>query len=302
MSTVVGTRRGRLGESAARPDGVPKVRGQFAFSSDLFAEGMLWGHLVRSPHPAAAIRGIDVSGALRIPGVRAVLTADDVPGRKTYGLDYPDQPVFAWDVVRFMGEPVAAVAADHPETARRAAAAIVVDYAPSESPHRLRGGGRRRADSSARQRALPPEGPAAATPKRPEPSSSRVATRPACRTRRSWAPSPGSPSRAEDGGVDLYIATQWLHVDQEQIAACLALPLDTGQVAPGRRRWRLRCPRGHEHAGPDLPAGPEDRATGEDDLLPRGVVPRPRPPSSGDHVVPPPRTTATASSSRSRPA
>ena len=63
---------------------------------------------------------------------RAVITSDDVPGRKTYGLDYPDQPVFAWDVVRFMGEPVAAVAADHPETARRAAAAIKVDYAPTE--------------------------------------------------------------------------------------------------------------------------------------------------------------------------
>ena len=132
MSIALDTRRGRLGESAARPDGVPKVRGQFAFSGDMFAESMLWGHMVRSPHPAATIRGIDVSQALAIPGVRAVITSDDVPGRKTYGLDYPDQPVFAWDVVRFMGEPVAAVAADHPETARRAAAAIVVDYVPTE--------------------------------------------------------------------------------------------------------------------------------------------------------------------------
>ena len=130
MSTALGARRGRLGESAPRPDGVPKVRGEFAFSSDLYAEGMLWGHIVRSPHPAAAIRAIDVSGALRIPGVRAVLTSDDVPGRKTFGLDYPDQPVFAWDVVRYMGEPVAAVAADHPDTARRAAAAIIVDVDP----------------------------------------------------------------------------------------------------------------------------------------------------------------------------
>ena len=61
-----------------------------------------------------------------------MITSEDVPGLKTYGLDYPDQPVFAWDVVRYMGEPVAAVAADHPETARRAAAAIVVDYDPTE--------------------------------------------------------------------------------------------------------------------------------------------------------------------------
>ena len=132
MSTALGTRRNRLGESAARPDGVPKVRGQFAYSGDLFAEGMLWGHIVRSPHPSAIIRGIDVSAALAIDGVRAVITSDDVPGRKTYGLDYPDQPVFAWDVVRYMGEAVAAVAADHPETARRAAAAIAVDYVVTE--------------------------------------------------------------------------------------------------------------------------------------------------------------------------
>ena len=82
-------RRGRLGESAARPDGIPKVRGQFAFSSDLFAEGMLWGHILRSPHPAATIRSVDVSLAMRIPGVRAVLVADDVPGRKTYEIITP---------------------------------------------------------------------------------------------------------------------------------------------------------------------------------------------------------------------
>jgi len=122
VTTATGIRRGRLGESARRPDGGPKVRGQFAFSSDLFAEGMLWGHLVRSPHAAATIRGVDISEATKASGVHAVLTADDVPGRKTFGLDYPDQPVFAWDVARYMGEPIAAVAADHPDTARRAAA------------------------------------------------------------------------------------------------------------------------------------------------------------------------------------
>ena len=63
-------------------------------------------------------------------GVHVVLTAADVPGAATYGLECRDQPVLAADVVRFMGEPVAVVAADHPETARRAAAAIRVDYEP----------------------------------------------------------------------------------------------------------------------------------------------------------------------------
>ncbi len=57
-----------------------------------------------------------------------MLTADDVPGAKLYGLEIADQPVLAIDQVRYQGEPVAIVAADHPETARRAAARIVVDY------------------------------------------------------------------------------------------------------------------------------------------------------------------------------
>jgi len=73
-----------------------------------------------SPHPYARIKSIDVSGAWKIAGVEAVVTADDVPGTMNYGLISQDQPVFASDVVRYVGEPVAAVAADHPETCRRA--------------------------------------------------------------------------------------------------------------------------------------------------------------------------------------
>jgi CO/xanthine dehydrogenase Mo-binding subunit len=83
---------------------------------------------LRSPHPYARILRIDTSPALAIDGVRTVLTAEDVPGVLTYGLIDQDQPVFAVDYVRYMGEPVAAVAADHPETCRRALAAIVVEY------------------------------------------------------------------------------------------------------------------------------------------------------------------------------
>jgi len=106
--------RGRLGESPVRPDGVPKVQGRFAFSSDAWADGMLWGATLRSPHPYARIVAIDLSGAWALAGVEAVIIAEDVPGRLTYGLISQDQPVFAVDVVRYVGEPVAAVAADHP--------------------------------------------------------------------------------------------------------------------------------------------------------------------------------------------
>ena len=67
-----------------------------------------------------------------MPGVHAVLTHDDVPGEKLYGLEFRDQPVLAIDRVRYFGEPVALVAAEHPEQARRAAEKIRVEYEPLE--------------------------------------------------------------------------------------------------------------------------------------------------------------------------
>ena len=79
------------------------------------------------------------SPAWRIDGVEAVITAEDVPGKPTYGLISQDQPVFASDVVRYVGEPVAAVAADHPETCRRALDAIVVEYEVLDAADRPRG-------------------------------------------------------------------------------------------------------------------------------------------------------------------
>ena len=123
-----GSAGGHVGDSPIRPDGAPKVQGRFAFASDLQADGMLWGRTLRSPHPHARIAALDVGPALAIPGVTCVVTADDVPGAATYGLIASDQPVFAGDVVRFVGEPVAAVAADHPDTARRALDAIALRY------------------------------------------------------------------------------------------------------------------------------------------------------------------------------
>src|SRR4030095_7730795 len=66
-------------------------------------------------------------------GVHAVLTHDDVPGQKTYGLEFPDQPVLAIDRVRYFGEPVAIVAAEHPEQARRAAERIRGAYEPLDT-------------------------------------------------------------------------------------------------------------------------------------------------------------------------
>ena len=121
VTTDLGTRvvsdRAVLGTSPTRPDATPKVQGRFAFSSDLWADGMVWGKTLRSPHPHARIRRLDVSPAWRIPGVEVIVTAEDVPGA-TYGLISADQPVFVSDTVLYAGQAIAAVAADHPETAR----------------------------------------------------------------------------------------------------------------------------------------------------------------------------------------
>ena len=74
-------RAGVVGDSPLRADGVPKVRGEFAYSSDLHVDGMLWGATLRSPHPRARITALDTAAARALPGVRAVLTHADVPGR-----------------------------------------------------------------------------------------------------------------------------------------------------------------------------------------------------------------------------
>ncbi|HEV3463541.1 MAG TPA: xanthine dehydrogenase subunit D, partial [Actinomycetota bacterium] len=212
-----------LGESVLRPDAPAKTKGQFAFSSDLYLEGMLWGATLRSPHPSARIRSLDPAPALAIGGVHAVITNDDLWGSRTYGLEHHDQPVFADQVVRYHGEPVAAVAADHPEIARRAAAAIAVDYEVTEPL----------VDAEAALTAPPihPDGNLFRHLKIRfgDPGAQGEVTvegdyEVGMQDQAFLGPESGLAVPSEDGGVELYVATQWLHVDRDQIAACLNLP------------------------------------------------------------------------------
>ncbi|WP_354640777.1 xanthine dehydrogenase family protein molybdopterin-binding subunit [Kitasatospora camelliae] len=124
-----------LGSSPLRTDALPKALGIYPYAADLWAEGLLWGAVLRSPHPHARIVRIDTSAALALPGVHAVVTAADLPpgpdgtpDGAPHGPIVADRPVLASGVVRHHGEPVAAVAADHPDTARLAAASILVEY------------------------------------------------------------------------------------------------------------------------------------------------------------------------------
>jgi xanthine dehydrogenase D subunit len=208
-----------IGRSVPRPDGPAKARGTFAYASDLRAPGMLWGATVRSPHPHARIRAIDCARARALPGVHAVLTHADVPGSRNFGLEVADQPVLAWDVVRCHGEPVAVVAADHPETARRAAALVRVQYdllEPVTDPERAAAAG----DVTRHVRIRRGDPHAAAD------VVVRGAYELGMQDQAPLGPESGLATPAPDGGVDLAVATQWLHVDQRQVAACLGLPLE----------------------------------------------------------------------------
>jgi len=115
----------------ARPDYLEKVTGEAVFASDVVVPGMLQGRILRSTLPHARIRSIDASAALAIPGVVAVLTGADFAGSDPHwGLYLRDRPLIALDRVRYVGEPVAAVAAVDEFTAEEALDAIVVDYEP----------------------------------------------------------------------------------------------------------------------------------------------------------------------------
>jgi len=116
-----------IGESINRIEGPEKVTGKTLYTADVILPGMLYGRILRSPHPHARIRGIDVSAARRVPGVLAVLTGQDYPGFYM-GKVLRDLPVLCWDRVRYIGDRVAAIAAETPEAAEEALLLIEVDY------------------------------------------------------------------------------------------------------------------------------------------------------------------------------
>ena len=118
----------RIGRSIPDYDALAKVRGEPLFAGDLIKEGMVFGKVLWSRYPHARIKGIDVERARAVAGVRAVLTAEDIPGSKYFGRIKADNPILCSDRVRFLGDAVALVFAETPARAREAADLIEVDY------------------------------------------------------------------------------------------------------------------------------------------------------------------------------
>jgi len=116
-----------LGQSIARVEGVSKVTGAAVYAADVYRPDALWGGFLRSPYPHARILNIDVTRAQRLPGVKAVITGKDVPFRLE-GLKLKDQPIFARDHVRYIGEKVAGVAAVDRDIVEEALELIAADY------------------------------------------------------------------------------------------------------------------------------------------------------------------------------
>ncbi len=116
-----------VGKALPRIEGFGKVTGQTKYAADLPFEGLLWAKVLRSPIPHGWIKSIDTSKAKALAGVHAVLTGADVPSVYV-GTRVKDQPVLASDKVRFVGDAVAAVAADSKEIAEQALTLIDVEY------------------------------------------------------------------------------------------------------------------------------------------------------------------------------
>ena len=120
-----------VGRSIPRNDVLYKVLGKAKYAANVSLPNMLHGCFVRSTHPYARILGVDVSAAAASPGVRSILTADEIPADRLYiGSLVNDTPVLAKDVVRHVGEPIVAIAADTLDEARAAAALVEIDYQP----------------------------------------------------------------------------------------------------------------------------------------------------------------------------
>lgn len=216
---------GGIGESPLRPDGEAKLKGEFDYAQDLWEEGMLWGATTRSPHPRARIVSIDVAPALAIGGVHAVLTAEDVPGRGVFGLEHADQPVLANGEVRYWGEPVAVIAAEDEDTARRAAQAVVVEYEqiePLVDPEQAAASGEVFREMRIRRGDQDVSGPIVVEGEYEVGMQDQAPL----------GTEAGLAVPDGQGGIDLYATSQYVHVDQEQVVASLGLRPDQVRAHP----------------------------------------------------------------------
>lgn len=205
-----------IGTSRRRPEAAAKIRGEFEFAPDLTEPGMLWGATLRSPHAHARIVRVDLNAAKAMAGVHAVLGGWDVPDNH-YGAIVRDSPVLADEVATYVGEPIALVAADDPEIARRALEAIVVEY---EVLDPLVDAMKALDDGHVYRHVEYTHGDPTVVG---DVQVEGVYTTP--RQDHSYLGLDGGIAKPDGrGGVIITGATQWVHSDRAQVAAALGLP------------------------------------------------------------------------------
>ena len=116
-----------IGAAVGRVEGADKVSGQATYGADVHFPDTLWGKILRSPYPHARIVRIDTTKAWQVPGVKAIVTGKDEP-EHYQGKSIRDIPVLCWDKVRYIGDKVAAVAAESRDAAEEAINLIDVEY------------------------------------------------------------------------------------------------------------------------------------------------------------------------------
>src|SRR5215475_6200919 len=116
-----------IGAAVGRVEGADKVSGTATYGADVHFADALWGKILRSPYPHARIKSIDTSKAWKVPGVKAIVTGKEEP-EHYQGKSIRDIPVLCWDKVRYIGDKVAAVAAETLDAAEEAIGLIEVEY------------------------------------------------------------------------------------------------------------------------------------------------------------------------------
>ncbi|MBC7249549.1 MAG: molybdopterin-dependent oxidoreductase, partial [Anaerolineae bacterium] len=225
-----------VGRPLPQPDALAKATGQARYTADLFFPNMLHAKVLRSEYPHARLRRVDVTRARELPGVAAVLTADDVPGEKNHGVIHRDWPVLAYDKVRYVGDAIAIVAAESESIAEEALKLIEVEYEPLPVV-------------ATTEQALAPGAPLVHENRQGNILRYTKVRRGDVETGFAQAdviientyhtptgehaflePEAAVSTVDEDGSITVYVGSQIPFADREQIAACLALPVEKVRV------------------------------------------------------------------------
>ena len=256
-------------------DARSRVTGELQYGDDMRVEGMLHGRILWSAHPYARIRSIDTSAAEAMPGVVAVITAKDIPGKNQCGQVIRDQVAIASDLVKYIGDGVAAVFAESLEIANAALEKIVVDYevlqgvfTPEEAARpdapRLHEKGNLLHEVSIVRGDM-------------EDAFRKCAvvvednyTTPAIE-HGFMEPESGLAFPTEDGGVEIRIGSQCVFDDRTQLSEILALPEEKIRVRENPDRRCFRRQRGYDPAAIPGTGCLEDKTSRQDGPHPRGI-------------------------------